>query len=157
MSLGSFCFRRNVDIAIRQITREDKAEWLRMRKGVWPEAPDEYLDYDMDDVLSSNGNIVFFALDGDTPVGMIEVHLRESAEGCFSTPVGYLEAWFVDERLRGKGVAGALTAAAEDWARANGCKEMASDTWLENEASIRAHAKMGYAEVERLVHFVKQL
>ena len=46
---------------------------------------------------------------------------------------------------------------AEDWARGKGCSEMASDTWLDNEASIRAHVKLGYAEVERLVHFVKQL
>jgi len=146
-----------MDITVRKITWEDKAEWLRMRKGIWPEAPDEYLDYDMQDVLSSNQSIVFFAMDEGAPIGMIEVRLRESAECCFSTPVGYIEAWFVDEKLRGKGVAGILTNAAENWARAQGCKEMASDTWLENETSIRAHAKMGYAEVERLVHFVKQL
>jgi len=146
-----------MDITVRKITREDKAEWLRMRKGIWPEAPDEYLDYDMEDVLSSDQSIVFFAMDEGAPIGMIEVRLRESAECCFSTPVGYIEAWFVDEKLRGKGVAGILTNAAENWARAQGCKEMASDTWLENETSIRAHAKMGYAEVERLVHFVKQL
>ncbi len=50
-----------------------------------------------------------------------------------------------------------LTDTAENWAREKGCKEMASDTWLENGSSIRAHAKMGYIEVERLVHFVKQL
>jgi aminoglycoside 6'-N-acetyltransferase I len=146
-----------MEITIRRITQEDKTEWLRMRKGVWPEAPDEYLDYDMDDVLSSDRNAVFFALNGDTPVGMVEVRLRESAEGCFSSPVGYLEAWFVDENLRGKGVAGVLTDAAENWARGKGCTDMASDTWLENGVSIRAHAKMGYSEVERLVHFVKHL
>jgi aminoglycoside 6'-N-acetyltransferase I len=128
-----------------------------MRKGIWPEAPDEYLDYDMDDVLSSDRNAVFFALIKGTPVGMIEVRLRESAEGCFSSPVGYLEAWFVNEDLRGKGVAGVLIDAAENWARGKGCTDMASDTWLENGVSIRAHAKMGYSEAERLVHFVKQL
>jgi aminoglycoside 6'-N-acetyltransferase I len=111
----------------------------------------------MDDVLSNDRNIVFFALGEGIPIGMIEAHLRESAEGCFSTPVGYIEAWFVDERFRGKGVAGMLTDAAETWARGKGCTDMASDTWLENEASIRAHAKSGYAEVERLVHFIKQL
>ena len=78
-------------VTIRRITQEDKSEWLRMRKGVWPEAPDEYLDYDMDDVLSSDRYAVFLALDEDTPIGMIEVHLREAAEGCFSSPVGYIE------------------------------------------------------------------
>jgi aminoglycoside 6'-N-acetyltransferase I len=146
-----------MQITIRRATREDKAQWLRMRKGVWPDVLDEYLDYDMDDVLSSDKNAVFFALVEGAPAGMIEVHLRESAEGCFSSPVGYIEAWFVDESLRGKGVAGALTDVAENWAREKGCIDMASDTWLENEASIRAHAKMGYSETERLVHFVKRL
>jgi hypothetical protein len=34
---------------------------------------------------------------------------------------------------------------------------MASDTWLENETGIAAHVKMGYYEVDRLVHFVKKL
>ncbi len=34
---------------------------------------------------------------------------------------------------------------------------MASDTWLSNEESIRAHLKLGYSEVERLVHFVKRI
>jgi aminoglycoside 6'-N-acetyltransferase I len=146
-----------MEITIRPVTQEDKTEWLRMRKGIWPEAPDEYLDYDMDDVLSSDRNAVFFALLEGSPVGMIEVHLKESAEGCFSSPVGYLEAWFVNEDMRGKGAAGALIDAAENWARTKGCRDMASDTWLENAVSIRAHAKMGYSEVERLVHFVKQL
>jgi aminoglycoside 6'-N-acetyltransferase I len=146
-----------MDITIRRVIPADKSEWLRMRKGVWPDAPDDYLDYDMDDVLSSNKNAVFFALIEGVPVGMIEVSLRESAEGCFSSPVGYIEAWFVDEGLRGKGVAGALTQVAEEWAREKGCTDMASDTWLDNQASIRAHTKMGYYEAERLVHFVKQL
>ncbi|MDD1444145.1 GNAT family N-acetyltransferase [Dolichospermum sp. ST_sed3] len=146
-----------MEITVRRVAQKDKAEWLRMRKGVWPEAPDEYLDYDMDDVLASDKCAVFFALIKGAPAGLIEVHLRESAEGCFSSPVGYIEAWFVDESLRGKGVSGVLAAAAEDWARGKGCTDMASDTWLDNEASIRAHARMGYSEVERLVHFVKQL
>jgi aminoglycoside 6'-N-acetyltransferase I len=146
-----------MEITIRRVTQEDKAEWLRMRKGVWPEAPDDYLDYDMDDVLSSEKDAVFFAMVEGIPGGMIEARLREFAEGCFSSPVGYIEAWFVDENLRGTGIAGALTQAAEDWARDKGCTDMASDTWLDNEASIRAHVNMGYSEVERLVHFVKKL
>jgi aminoglycoside 6'-N-acetyltransferase I len=50
-----------------------------------------------------------------------------------------------------------LTQSAEGWARDQVCTEMASDTWLDNDASIRAHKKLGYHEVERLVHFVKQL
>ncbi len=128
-----------------------------MRKGIWPEAPDEYLDFDLDDILASEVDAVFFALVEGSPVGMIEARIREYGEGCETSPVGYIEGWFVQEDYRGKGVAGVLTQAAENWAREKGCTEMASDTWLDNETSIRAHLKLGYEEVERLVHFVKKL
>ncbi|MBL8103405.1 MAG: GNAT family N-acetyltransferase [Anaerolineales bacterium] len=146
-----------MEIVIRRATLDDKPEWFNMRKGIWPEAPDEYMDFDMDDILASEKDAVFFAWVDGKPVGMIEARLRDYGEGCETSPVGYVEGWFVYPEMRGKGIAGALTQAAEDWARGKGCTEMASDTWLDNEASIRAHLKMGYFEVERLVHFVKQL
>lgn len=146
-----------MEISIRRITPDDRGEWFKMRKGIWPEAPDEYLDFDMNDILASNEDAVFFALLDDRPVGMVEARLRDYGEGCETSPVGYIEGWFVYPEMRGKGVAGALAQAAEDWARERGCTEMASDTWLDNEASIRAHLKLGYLEVERLAHFVKPL
>jgi aminoglycoside 6'-N-acetyltransferase I len=146
-----------MEIEIRSITLEDKAEWFNMRKGIWPDVPDEYMRFDMDDVLASEKDVVFFALADGRPVGMLEARLREYGEGCGTSPVGYIEAWFVYPDFRGKGIAGVLTQAAEGWARGKGCIEMASDTWLGNEAGIRAHLKMGYSEVERLVHFVKRL
>ncbi len=146
-----------MDISIRRINTDDRDEWFKMRKGIWPDAPDEYLNFDMDDIFASENDAVLFALVDGRPVGMIEARLREYGEGCETSPVGYVEGWFVYPEMRGKGIAGALTQAAEDWARAKGCTEMGSDTWLDNEASIRAHLKMGYFEVERLVHFVKPL
>lgn len=146
-----------MDIEIRRVVQADKAEWLRMRKGIWPEAPDEYLNFDMDDILASDNDFVIFACDGDKPIGLTEARIRDYGEGCETSPVGYLEGWFVQEEYRGKGVVGVMTQAAENWAREKGCAEMASDTWLDNESSIRAHVKMGYTEVERLVHYVKQL
>lgn len=146
-----------MEISIRRITSDDRDEWFKMRKGIWPDAPDEYLGFDMDDILASDEDVVFFAMMDGRPVGMIEARIREYGEGCETSPVGYLEGWFVYPELRGSGVSGALTQAAEDWARGKGCTEMASDTWLDNAASIRAHEKLGYFEAERLVHFVKQL
>ena len=146
-----------MDITIRSVTQEDKAEWFRMRKGIWPEAPDEYLNFDMDELLVDADYAVFFACVGDTPIGLTEVRIKDYAEGCETSPIGYLEGWFVEPEHRGKSVVGVMTRAAEDWARAKGVTEMASDTWLDNEVSIRAHLKAGYFEVERLVHFVKRL
>ena len=146
-----------MNVTIRPAVREDMDDWFKMRKGVWPDAPDEYLNFDMEDIFSSEQDMIFLASVENKPVGMIEARIRDYGEGCETSPVGYIEGWFVQEEFRGKGIAGALTQAAENWAREKGCTEMASDTWLENETSIRAHLKMGYVEVERLVHFVKQL
>ena len=146
-----------MEITLRRVTQEDKAEWFRMRKGIWPDAPDEYMTFDMDDILADDDYMVIFACDGDRPIGLTEARIRDYGEGCETSPVGYLEGWFVQEEYRGKRIAGMMTQAAENWISEKGCSEVASDTWLDNESSIRAHVNMGYYEVERLVHFVKQL
>jgi aminoglycoside 6'-N-acetyltransferase I len=129
-----------------------------MRQGLWPEAPVHYLSFDLDDRLADPDYAVFVAFDvAEKCIAFIEAGLRDYGEGCESSPVGYIEAWYVDEHIRGQKLGRELVQAAEQWAREKGCTEMASDTWLENEASIAAHLKLGYAEAERLVHFVKRL
>jgi aminoglycoside 6'-N-acetyltransferase I len=147
-----------MSFAIRRATDEDKWEWLRMRQGLWPEAPIEYLTFDLDERLVDPDYAIFVASNAEGQlVAFVEVGLRDHGEGCETSPVGYIEAWFVGEYVRGQKVGRELIHAAEEWAREKGCAEMASDTWLENEASIAAHLKLGYWEVERLVHFVKRL
>jgi len=146
-----------MEIYVRRAAPEDREEWLKMRKGIWNEAPDDYLRSDMDRILVGEREAVFLAFVDGVPAGMIEVRLREYAESCDTSPVGYIEGWFVYPDFRGRGVAGVLAGAAEEWARGMGCTEMASDTWPDNEVSIRAHQKLGYREAERLVHFVKKL
>ena len=144
--------------SIRRATPEDKPEWLRMRQGLWPEAPLEYLNFDLDDLLANSDAGIFVASGADGKlIAFIEASLREYGEGCETSPVGYIEAWYVDPHVRGQKLGRELVHTAEQWAREKGCTEMASDTWLENEASIAAHKKLGYYEIERLVHFVKRL
>jgi aminoglycoside 6'-N-acetyltransferase I len=143
---------------IRRATPEDKPEWLRMRQGLWPDAPLDYLGIDLDDLLSHPDSAVFVASNAEGRlVAFIETRLRGYGEGCESSPVGYIEAWYVDPHVRGQKLGRNLILTAEGWAREKGCTEMASDTWLDNEASIQAHYKLGYWEVDRLVHFVKKL
>ena len=147
-----------MSFSIRRATDEDKPEWLRMRHGLWSDAPLEYLALDLDDLLADDDTAVFIAFnENNQPVGFIEVSLRSFAEGCETSPVGYIEAWFVGELVRLQKLGRELVQIAEQWARGKGCSEMASDTWLENEASIAAHLRMGYHEADRLVHFVKRL
>ena len=147
-----------MNYTIRRATPEDKPEWIRMRQGLWPDAPLEYLDFDLDDLLSDSDAGIFVASLADGKlVAFIEAGLRGYGEGCETSPVGYIEAWYVDPHLRGQKLGREMVRVAEEWAREKGCTEMASDTWLENEVSIAAHLKMGYEEAERLVHFVKRL
>ena len=146
-----------MEIMIRRVTQEDKAEWFRMRKGIWPEVPDDYMRFDMDDILADDNYMVIFACDGNMPIGLTEARIRDYGEGCATSPVGYIEGWYVQEGYRGRGIVGIMTQSAENWAREKGCTEMASDTWLDNGPSIRAHIKLGYVEVERLIHYVKKL
>ena len=77
-------------------------------------------------------------------------------EGCSSSPVGYIEGWWVDQDLRGSGIGAALVGAAEHWAHSIGLSELASDAELPNVASQAAHRALG-EEVDRIVCFRKRL
>ena len=83
--------------------------------------------------------------------------MRSYAEGCTSSPVAYVEGWWVDPDDRAHGVGRALIAAVEDWARDLNLTEIASDADLDNNDSIGAHLALGYQEVERIVCFRKSL
>lgn len=89
--------------------------------------------------------------------GYVEVGARSIVDGCHSSPVGYIEAWFVDAGVRRNGHGRALLEAAEAWARLQGYIEMGSDALLGNEASHAAHKASGYEEVDRVVTFRKSL
>lgn len=147
-----------MDTIIRRANPGDIFEWLRMRVELWPHLTTEDLALDVEDMLADPEQAVFVAARPDGCLGgFLEASTRKYADGCETSPVGYIEGWFVDEDLRGNGVGAALVRAAEAWARGIGCEEMASDTWLDNEASIEAHKKLGYEEMERLVHFARRL
>ena len=50
-----------------------------------------------------------------------------------------------------------LLVTPEEWARSQGARELASDTWIDNEPSQRAHEALGFEVVDRCVHFRKSL
>jgi len=96
--------------------------------------------------------------DGESNLaGFTEVSLRGWAEGCLSSPVAYLESWYVEERFRGKGIGRALLSASENWARSHGSIELASDTDIGNEESEEAHKKLGFEIAGRVIAFRKDL
>jgi aminoglycoside 6'-N-acetyltransferase I len=71
--------------------------------------------------------------------------------------VGYVEGWFVAESRRSRGFGAALLRAAEDWARGQGCIEMASDTAMDNFLSQHVHEASGLTVCARSVLYKKKL
>ena len=59
--------------------------------------------------------------------------------------------------FRRQGIGAALLAAPEEWARAQGCIEMASDTSIDNETPHRAPEALGFEVSGRAVTYRKRL
>ncbi len=143
---------------IRRYRESDFLDWLRMSGMLFPEHTAEELAPWMRTFLTREDGAVFIACrDDETVCGFVEVAARPYADGCDTSPVGFIEAWYVDTDMRRTGVGRGLLAAAEDWGRARGYSEMASDALLDNEVSHRAHEGAGYIEVERAVRYRKPL
>jgi aminoglycoside 6'-N-acetyltransferase I len=140
------------------MTQADKPKWVELRRALWPDCTRERHSIEIEQLLHSDG-VVLLAEDGDgQAVGFAEISIRrDHVEGTSSTPVPYLEGWYVIPSCRGKGVGRILVESAAAWALHAGFSELASDAELNNTASIRAHAKLGFREVARTVHFVRAL
>ena len=146
-------------IEISELAPTEHDQWLRLRGLLWPDESEEELADGRRWILDDpERNAVFVARSAEGElIGFIEAALRSWAEGCDTRPVGYIEGWYVAPELRRRGVGRRLVEAAERWARSRGCTEMGSDAHLSNPLSHRAHAALGYEEVERVVSFAKRL
>ncbi len=145
-------------MVIRPIISADTAEWLRMRKSLWPHCTGEMHAVEMKQ-LSGAGDETVFVIDRSNNKlgGFVEVSIRDRVDGSTSARVGYLEGWYVDPDLRGQGFGKELVATAERWAATKGMTEIASDAEFDNVESIKAHKSLGFKETFRLVHFLKPL
>jgi aminoglycoside 6'-N-acetyltransferase I len=152
------------EIRIRPAALLDREQLVVFFVALWPTASAAEHARELTEILEGRPVttlpliiLVAEASDGKL-AGFLEADLRSHADGCEpSRPVGYVEGWYVAEDLRKKGIGKQLLAAAEDWARSHGCREIASDTWIDNEVSHRVHTTLGYQVVDRCVHYRKTL
>ena len=146
-------------VRIVTLKRSQIAEWQRLRTAFWPHVTSEQHRKEIVDILSDlEFNAVYVAVGSERKLhGFIEASLRLTAEGCHSSPIGYIEGWYVEPEERGKGIGRALLKKAEAWAISNGCKEMASDAESTNELGRAVHEGLGYERVEVLAHYRKSL
>ena len=152
------------DLLVRHAEPSDRDQLSRLRAALWPESSAEEHGEELALILVGTFPrvmplVILVAQTGDgTLAGFLEVGLRSSADGCNeSRPVGYVEGWYVEENWRRKGVGAKLLRAAEEWARGQGCLEMASDTTIDNLVSQRVHEALGFEVAERSVLYRKTL
>ena len=141
------------DDGVFRLTASDVAAWAAMRRALFPEETVAEHSVEIGAILPDGRQAAFGARSGGEWVGFIEVGQRSYAEGCSSSPVGYIEALWVAERARRRGVARSLVESAKQWARERGFSELASDAQLANTVSHAAHRRMGFEETERIVCF----
>jgi aminoglycoside 6'-N-acetyltransferase I len=145
-------------MTIRDIREADRPDWVRLRDQLWPGAPADH----------ERETRAYFADRRDVPVVLVaevdrrvvaflELDFRKYASGCDSSPVPFIEGWYVEPAHQRAGVGRALVAAAESRARALGYREIASDALLDNAGGIAAHRALGYEEIERVVCFRRSL
>src|SRR5690348_12022062 len=100
---------------IRPYHHSDWTEWLRLSMALFPEYSAQTLAPGMEEFLSRPDAEVFVAERADgTLAGFVEVGARPYADGCDTSPVGYIEAWYVDPDARRRGHGRALIARSEE-------------------------------------------
>jgi aminoglycoside 6'-N-acetyltransferase I len=149
---------------VREAEPRDRIELAKLRHALWPAGSISEHEEELAGIFAGAWSEIYpyVIFVSETPeagiTGFAEVTLRSRADGCDPLqPVGYFEGWYVAESHRRLGHGRDLLRKAEEWARGQGCREMASDTWLDNEVSQQAHEALGFEVVDRVVHFKKEL
>ena len=139
--------------------KKDPGSLLEMTLFLWPDESESEIKKEVRDVLSSKRQAAFICRDDSgCDAGFIFVSVRrEYVPGATVYPLGYVEGIFVKPTRRRKGVAQSLLSQGEKWAVEQGCRQMASDTWVWNDASRKFHTDVGFIEKETLVFYVKRI
>jgi aminoglycoside 6'-N-acetyltransferase I len=147
-----------VQMHIERCSAEKLSQWMSLRFALWPDEDREIMAREAPSILARPDMLVLVARQGDSVTGFAEASVRRDyVNGCETSPVAFLEGIYVMPACRHQGIARALTGAVEDWAKAQGLRELASDALLDNMQSHAMHQALGFSETERVVYFRKTL
>lgn len=145
---------------VRRSRDTNDADWLALRGEFIPELNrQEQQAFLVQFACDSADFCAFIAYDeAGEALGFAEVSIRKDyVNGCRHRPALYLEGIYVRPVFRGRGAARAICLAAEQWGIEKGCREFASDVYIDDHSSLAAHAGLGFEESERVVYFSKKL
>jgi aminoglycoside 6'-N-acetyltransferase I len=83
---------------IRPLHPSDYPEWFALRSTLWPECEQANNENDAHLFISKPHQFaVFVSESAGRLTGFLEASLREYADGCATSPVGYVEGWYLAE------------------------------------------------------------
>ena len=127
-------------------------DWSRAH---WADGAAAYTDWTLDEMAAHSGAAFVAEAPDGGPIGIVTCWRAEDPTDITVTPEArvhlYVSDLFVAESWRGRNVAGALLAAAEQHGRALGLRQMTIGLLAVNHAARRAYEKSGFQDYEMLL------
>lgn len=143
-------------VSVAEVQQHQFDDWLRLRDAVYTGLDRAFHQHEMEIYSRDPDKTCLVACtDEGTVCGIVELSQRNVVDGCLTSPVGYIEGIYVEPACRGQGMARLLIEHAVAWCRGRGCRELATDAELDDEAAQRFHRHMGFEETYRIVEFRK--
>lgn len=147
-----------MNVIYRKATKADAESIALLAVKMWTSHNVKDLTDEFTAAIENDNSVVYLLTVDEVVVGFAQCGLRHDyVEGTSSSPVGYLEGIFVEEKYRKQGYAKQLLNYCEQWAKEKGCTEFASDCELDNEISQKFHMSLGFEEANRIICFKKNL
>ncbi len=140
-----------ISVKIRLVEKKDFSIWIELRYELWQYHTIKELENEAQKIFKNlDATPVFVSESNDGEItGFAEFSIHETALGCETKNIGFIEAWYVKPEYRRSSIGRMLIENGEHWAISKGCSEMASDTNPTYPISAAAHKALGYEEVGR--------
>lgn len=102
---------------------------------------------DVQAMLADRETTVLLAMKDGEAVGYVTGHIEVDPRR-IAKKRGIMGDWYVDESVRGHGVGKALVDGLEAAFRESGCDTFESATWAFNKGARKAHAALGFHEIQ---------
>ncbi|GAB2569118.1 aminoglycoside 6'-N-acetyltransferase [Spirosoma areae] len=144
---------------IEEVAEGDFQDWQRLALALWPDSTEAEMQEVLNEIYQAPKQAGFLVRDGQgTAIGFMNLSLRvDYVPGASQTPVAFVEGIYVVPGCQQQGVGRALIGRAEQWAKEQGCTELASDVLLDNTLGAAFHERVGFEEVERTISFIKSI
>ena len=136
-------------------TLADLDTWMRLRLELYGDLDPAWNEQEIRRIAEDDNLTTFFvfAENQEASAGMVELSLRNIVDGCMTSPVGYIEGLYVLQPWQKRGLGRQMLLFAKQWAREQGCTELAVDTELDNTSAQQYFQLNGFEETFRVVQF----